>query len=83
MIKPLPLDFVAKYGSSPEYPKVELRASKDDLYLIDATKLAKKCDISIRTVRRILAKGCPYYRVGKHKRFDFSEVLEWFRNQTE
>lgn len=46
----------------------------------DLRELLLCCD---STVRKLLAKGLPYYRLGRVYRFDQAEVLAWIKQNGE
>lgn len=49
--------------------------------LITRQELADQLKVSIRSVDAELKKGLPCYRIGKSVRFDYADVLEYFRNK--
>ena len=44
-------------------------------------ELAETFKISRRTVYREIDRGIPYIKVGHHKRFDYNQVLHWFKTK--
>jgi len=44
--------------------------------------VAAMLQFSTRTVDNLMAKGCPYMKLGKRRtRFDLPEVAAWFKDQ--
>jgi phage terminase Nu1 subunit (DNA packaging protein) len=50
--------------------------------LINREQLAKKLRVSVRTVDRLLAEGCPHLRIRNAIRFIFLEVLTWIAQRS-
>lgn len=48
--------------------------------LLDRAGLARACTVSVATVDRWAAAGCPVVRIGVAPRFELASVLEWLRS---
>jgi hypothetical protein len=49
--------------------------------LLDRAGLARAFDVSLATLDRLRAEGCPELRLGDAPRFELSEVLGWLRDR--
>lgn len=49
--------------------------------LLSKSELAKYLGFSERWIDMQVARGMPYIQVGSRRRFDLSEVLDWFRDE--
>ena len=47
--------------------------------LLDRAGLARACTVSVATVDRWAAAGCPVVRIGAAPRYELASVLEWLR----
>lgn len=51
--------------------------------LLTSKELAQKINVPINTIYYwVSRKEIPYIKVGKHNRFDYEEVMEFFRDKT-
>lgn len=50
--------------------------------LLDRRGLAQLLDVSLPTVDRLRAEGCPELRVAEAPRFEAERVLEWLRGRS-
>ena len=50
--------------------------------MISKKEVAEKMQVTTRTVENWLKQGLPYYMVGRVMRFEFEEVLAWFKNKS-
>lgn len=54
----------------------------DHKYL-DPKQLAKKLNVPVNTIYYwVSRKRIPYIKMGKHNRFSYQEVMEFFRDKT-
>ena len=49
--------------------------------LIKKEDLAKELNISLSMVDKLIAQGCPKYKIGKAVRFDIDEVKNWIKEK--
>jgi excisionase family DNA binding protein len=57
--------------------------TKKEQLLLTGKELARKFNVPLNTVYYWVSKNeIPYLKVGKHNRFDYSEVMEFFKKQT-
>lgn len=51
--------------------------------LLTSKELVQKINVPINTIYYwVSRKEIPYIKVGKHNRFDYEEVMEFFRDKT-
>ncbi|MBI2521209.1 MAG: helix-turn-helix domain-containing protein [Bdellovibrio sp.] len=51
--------------------------------LLNCRELAQKFNVPVNTVYYwVSKKEIPYIKVGKHNRFNYQEVMEFFKKQT-
>lgn len=49
--------------------------------MLDKKELAKKLNISVSMVNKLLAQGMPRINIGKSVRFEYDEVLKWLKER--
>jgi len=55
--------------------------AKDDGILLTRTGLAKKLNVSLRSIDHLQGRGMPCLLIGRTRRFVLNEVLAWLRRK--
>jgi hypothetical protein len=58
------------------------RAPADGQQLLDRSGIALALGVSVSTIDRLIAKGCPFIWVLDSKRFEFDKVKAWLYAKT-
>ena len=48
-------------------------------YVLTRTQLAKKIKVSYKSICRWEKDGLPHIRMGKRPRFNYDDVIKWFK----
>lgn len=57
--------------------------SSQEVTLLNSKELAVKLGVPINTIYYWVSKSdIPYVKLGKHNRFNYEEVIEYFQNRT-
>jgi excisionase family DNA binding protein len=57
--------------------------SSEESKLLNCHELAKRINVPVNTIYYwVSRKEIPFIKLGKHNRFDFQEVITFFKNKT-